>query len=795
MTEIRGALRSLRQSRWYAGTIVGVMALCVALSTTVFAIVDGVLFKPLPYLRPAELHLMTGGYLTRKQRGGISVAPRNIRDWTDAVPGAMSTMLRTGLTASQTGDVRAWAPVVGWIDEHFFDVLGVRPLVGGFTASDFAEVDSAAVLISYGVWQSRFGGRPDVVGQPLPTADSLPKRQHHVAGVLPRGFLFPWMGEAPELLVPLVTDAARSNDLRYRQFSAITRLPATMSFDEIQSRMDAAAAAEKSDWVPRANEGSPVFDHASLQPLEEVLSERQRPMFSLAAAAAGILMLLGCLNVSGLMASRTLDRRRDISVRRALGGSVWDIARPLFLEHLLVIGTGAIAGLLIASPLLAISRRLLPSMMALLKPAAVDTRVVLFTACLAACATLIASLWPVWRAARVPATPHLTEGARGGQRVWSVGRFVVVAAQVATGLALTLAGALLITSLTQVWRIDPGFDADEVIVLSGRAVPTNRAERDLAIERFSQQLRAMPGVTAVGVTQSRFGSMMMNAFTDGATVAVTPGFYEAMGLRLVSGRWMTLEEMTSGASVAVMSVRAANKAFPDGTSAVGRQIRGFVSQKPRPFDVIGVVEDTRMVRWDEGQVGQVFAPYALVSDEQTAVSVVVRTSSPEQLMPQLFAIARTPEPDAVRVISAATGSTILNESIRTRRMNSWIFGAFAAAALVIVGVGILGLMAMSSAKRTREIGIRMALGSTPAGVVRLLLREQMLAVTAGLITGGLASAWSLKFVRSYLFSVTGTDPRVWAVAVGVILIVALTGAALPSIRASRIDPSRALQSE
>jgi len=794
MAEIRQALRSLGQSRWYAGTIIAVMALCVSLSTTVFAIVDGVLFKPLPYPRPAELHLMTGGYLTRAQKGGISVAPRNIRDWTDAVPGARSTILRTGLTATQVGDVRAWAPIVGYIDAQFFDVLGTRPLVGGFAPADFNEAEPTAVLISYGVWQSRFGGKTDVVGQPLPAAESLPKRQHYVAGVLPRGFLFPWMGEAPELIVPLVTDSARSHDLRYRGFSAITRLPATMTFEEIQARMDAAAAAEKPDWVPRANEGSPVFDHASLQPLEEVLSGRQRPVFSLAASAAGILMLLGCLNVSGLMASRAFDRRRDLSVRRALGGRAMDVARPLLVENLIVVGAGALAGLLLATPLLRITTSLLPPMMALLKPPVVDARVAIFTAFIALGATILVSLWPVWRAVRVPATPHLTDGARGSHRALSVGRFVVVAGQVAIGLILTLAGALLMGSLMQVWRVDPGYAADEVIVLSGRAVPTARAERDLAIDRFSQQLRALPGVTAVGTTQSRFGSMMMNAFVDGATVAVTPGFYEAMGLRLVAGRWMTSEEMAAGAPVAVMTIKAANTAFP-GAPAVGRQIRGFVSQKPQPFDVIGVVEDVRMVRWDDGQIGQVFGPYSLISDEQTSVSVVVRTSAPEELMPALLTLARKPEPDAVRVISAATASTLLNESIRTRRMNSWIFGGFAGAALVIVGVGILGLMAMSSAKRTREIGIRMALGSTPAKVVRLLLREQVLAVVAGLVAGGLASAWALTFVKAYLFNITGTDPRIWAVAIGVMLAVAIIGAGIPSLRASRIDPSRALQTD
>ncbi|MEO6222430.1 MAG: ABC transporter permease, partial [Vicinamibacterales bacterium] len=409
-------------------------------------------------------------------------------------------------------------------------------------------------------------------------------------------------------------------------------------------------------------------------------------------------------------------------------------------------------------------------------------------------ATVLASLWPVWRTVRVPATPHLTDGSRGSHRVLSLGRFMVVAGQVAAGLVLTLGGVLLVGSLVQVWRADPGYAAHEVIVLTGRAVPTARAERDAAVDRFSQVVRALPGVAATGATQSRFGSMMMNAFTHGATVAVTPGFYEAMGLRLVEGRWMTAEELSAGAPVAVMSSRAARKAFPD-RSAVGQQIRGFVRQQPQPFDVVGVVEDLRMVRWDDDQMGQVFGSYALISDEQTSVSVVVRTSNPEQVLTSLVTLARTPDPESVQVASAALATTLLNESVRTRRMNSWIFGGFAAAALVIVGVGILGLMAMSSAKRTREIGIRIALGSTPGRVVGLLLREQMMAVAVGLMVGGLVSAWALKFVKAYLYQVTGNDPRLWAVAIGVMAMIAVIGAAIPSIRASRIDPSRALQTD
>lgn len=792
MSELRQAVRALRGAPWYAVTIIAVMALCVSLSTTVFAIVDGVLFKPLPYARPAELYLMTGGYLNNKQRSGISVAPRNVRDWTAAVPGAVSTLLETGMSASVFGDVRGWVPIVGRIDAHFFDVMGLRPLVGGFSDADFADAESTTkpAMISYGVWQSKLGGRPDAVGQTL-TVDAT--HNYRVAGVLPRDFLFPWFGEAPELLLPLTVDPARLNDLRYRQFSGIVRLPTTESLATMQSRMDAAAASEKADWVPRPSDGTPVFDHANLERLDYQMSRLQRPFFSLAFGAAGILMLLGCLNISGLIASRALDRRHGISLRRALGGSAGDIARLLVIENAVVVGAGAALGALIASPMATVTMRLLPRSMALLKNPGVDARVMAFTIALALVATAIVSIWPVWRSVRLPAVPYLQDGGRSSGRALTLGRFVVVTLQVAIGLVLTLGGTLLVGSLMEVWRIDPGYASDQVIVLRGRKASTVRAERNDAIENFERAVRGVPGVSAVSSTQSPFGGgMMMNAFMDGATVAVRPGFFETMGMTLVEGRWPTEAEITSGAPVAVVSRRTAARAFK-GQPALGRQLRGFVNMKPHPFDVVGVVADVQMTRWDDVSAGQVYAPFTLVSDEQTGASVIVRTERPDQVLPALLTLIKRPDMQSFRVSSAALGADVLNESVRPRRLNSWIFAGFAAAALVIVSVGILGLMAMTSARRTREIGIRIAMGATPAGVVRLLLREQLLAVALGLIVGAGVSMWAVKFVRAFLFGIEGGNAIAWSAAIAVILTVALVGAAIPSIRASRIDPSRALR--
>jgi hypothetical protein len=306
--------------------------------------------------------------------------------------------------------------------------------------------------------------------------------------------------------------------------------------------------------------------------------------------------------------------------------------------------------------------------------------------------------------------------------------------------------------------------------------------------------------------------MLMNAFMSGASVAVRPapigftgftgstgstgstGFLEATGIDVTAGRWFTETELRSGALVAVVSERVAARAFP-GQPAVGQQIKGFVRGQAAMFDVIGVVRDARMTSWDADTIGQVYGPYSVVRDSgQPSISVIARSDRPDRVLRDLLALARQPSSD-VRIERASIGADILNETVRARRLNSWLFGAFALAALVIVGVGILGLMAMNAARRTREIGIRMALGSTPARVVRLLISEEMMAVAVGLIAGGLISAWAVQFVRSYLYHVAGTDARLWAGAVAIIVTVALIGAAIPAWRASRINPSRALRAD
>jgi putative ABC transport system permease protein len=787
--DVRHAFRTLGSSPWYSGTVIGVIALSMALATTVFAVVDGVLFKPLPYPTPDELYMVSGGY-QRGQRDGIAIAPRNLRDWTASAPGSLMAAWDGGGGGPRIGDLHGWVPSMAGIDAHFFEVLGVQPIIGGFRPVDFeAELAVTPVIIGYGLWQSAFGGRPDVIGQALPTQGV---RRYRVAGVLPRDFLFPITSKfTPNVLVPIVVPPGRRDDLRFRSVRGIARLPPSMTLAEYQARMDAAAKAEASDWVPRPSDGSPVFDRAGLVPFETELRYRHRPMFLTIFSAAAVLVLLGCLNISGLMASRAQDRRSELMLRRALGAGFPQIAR-LFLSESLVLATvGTVLGVAASRPLLQLTVRLLPERMGLLKTPAIDTRVLAFAALATMTVSLLISAWPILRSPGTAPAP-LTNGAQVTTRVRSIGRFAVVATQVGVGLLLTLGGALVVSSLLHLRLTSPGFDVGKTLILEAYARPAPGPARILAIEKVLTELRQMPGVAAVGATQSPLlhGSMLLSPFTDGANHAVFPGFFEATGVKLLSGRLPADAELESGSPVIAISARVASRRF-DQASPIGQSIDTFKGS----FTIVGVVDDARFVQWDDDRRGQIYGSYAAIAQEQGTLSIVVRaTGRPEALMPAIVRRLDGFSKD-VQLQRMATAEDLLDDTVRGRRLDAWLFGAFGVAALTVVGVGVMGLMAMTTVRRTREIGIRMALGATGGNVIRLLVREVLWAVWAGVFAGAIVSAWTVGFVKSYLYQLTVYDVRVWIGAIGVILTVAALGALIPSWRASRTNPVAALRME
>jgi len=544
------------------------------------------------------------------------------------------------------------------------------------------------------------------------------------------------------------------------------------------------------------------YETVKASPLSESISRRARPLFLAVFAAVVLLGLIATANVSSLMSARALERRREIDVRRALGASVLAVARLGMVEAATLVAAGGIVGVMAAPLLIGVMMRLLPDSVVLLKPAELDWRVAAFVVLTLAAMGMLVSIAPIRRSLVLAGTQ--SRGA--SERVRTPGRLIVVGSQVSVAFVLTVVGACLVGSLLTVYAKDrpiqiPGVVTVDVMFLGRGDSMAVSPERTVREQRVREGLAQVPGVMAAGATAAQVlrggGAMTWFLAPTGArhphnidTWAVTEGFYDVIEPQVVSGRVPTKEELRSNTPLIVVSERAAQAYWP-GRAAVGETLTD--QQTKLAFSVVGVVKDVRWVAWDvESPV--TYAPYGAVGRAPWVTYFIRTNANTGRVTTDVLKAIEAADPLA-RPSRAGTLDALFRDSVSLRRFQSWLFGGFAAAALVVVGVGIFGLLAMSTARRTKEVGIRCALGATPTSVVGLILREQATAVVAGLIVGGGIAAWAVRFVKGYLYELTVTDPRIWATATALILFTAVVGALIPAWRASRIDPLKALRVE
>jgi putative ABC transport system permease protein len=534
------------------------------------------------------------------------------------------------------------------------------------------------------------------------------------------------------------------------------------------------------------------YDVTHLVPIKLALTTITRPMFGPIFLTAAALMLLACVNLAGLASARMQDRQHELALRRALGASRGDLLRLTGIESAMAIFTGAGLGLLLATLLLGVVRALMPAYV-LFKTPAIDARVIGFAGLASTLSVVVVTLWPARSTRGASLRPSLAEA--GTSRRRSGGRTLLVAAQVALALVLVLGGTLFVVSLSHVWQEDAGVRTDHAFRLE---LTTRGAPQDVAtINSVIDTVRRVPGVVGAGGLDHPFLQQMFNGSVFDAplgindrgieSLPVTAGFLQAAGLSAIDGRLPTDAELEAGAPVIAVSLRAAQRYWP-GQPAVGQTL----TMKGRPFIVVGVVPEVRFRSLDAEPEGEVYWPVAAQAQPHLwNLYVRVDPSADDAVAAILQGLAaRFP---VYQVLNVQTAAGSYGEAIRGRRFQAWLFGSFAIAALVIVGVGILGLLAMTTARRTREIGIRIALGATRDRIIHLLLGEQLVSVALGLGSGGLASVWAVRFVQASLYHMTGYDTQVWAVAVAVIVLTAVAGTLLPALRASRTDPMKALR--
>ncbi len=826
-TDVRFTLRALRHAPWYSATVVGVVAVTLALATTVFAVVDGVLFRPLPYSDAGRLVIIEPGFRTvplpapiNGKVPGYSASAIDLASWRAAAPAVNITGVRvqpwSGVGAGINDDIAG----VGTVQENFFDVLGVRPLIGGFTHEDFLENPRVRpVLLMFDTWQARFQGAPDILGRVV-NFDPETGFGLRVRGVMPPGFSFPSARWDVDFLMPFFIEPKAAQDPRHRFVSeVIARLPERVTpaaLAEQLARGLAATAAQyplgprPEGWSENSWRRQGPYESVDITPLGASLAREWRPMFVAVFAAVALLVLIAAANVSSLMTSRVLERRRELDMRLALGAGPGAIARLWTLEALLLIVAGGVLGAIAAAPALQLILALLPEDVVLLKPARLDWRVAAFVTMTMAILAVLVSAVPIYRSLRAPSS---AAKAGASDRVRTRGRFVAICGQVAAAFVLTVVGACLVGSLLAVYGTDRPIRTNGVVVVEGTLRgPGDRMglskERVARGRRIVERLQQVSGVSDVALVAAQLlrGGGWQAPFRpptgkprlpDADWWAVTAGFYDTIELRPIEGRVHTDAELRSNAPLIVVSERIARAYWPD-TSPIGQTLTadgpvtlGDGGGLVKTYTVIGVVPEVPWDAWD-CESPLFYGPYEGLGTSPF-LTFFIRTNgrTGPVIAESLRAVAEA-DPH-VRLNKAATLSTLFRDSIALRRFQSWLFGGFAAAALVVGGVGILGLLAMSAARRTKEIGVRCALGATPHLVTRLLIREQLVPVLAGLAAGAALAAWAVKFIEGYVYRLSVADPRIWVAAITLIVTTAALGALLPARRASRIDPVKALR--
>jgi putative ABC transport system permease protein len=562
--------------------------------------------------------------------------------------------------------------------------------------------------------------------------------------------------------------------------------------------------------VELTNPERPPADRVEVTPLGRALGADSRPLFAALLAAAVVLIVIAALNASSLMAARSVDRRRELAIRRALGATRGDLARLVFSESCVLLAAGTATGLLAAAPLLRFVSALLPSNVVLFRDAAIDWRVAVFSAAMTGLLAMLVVIWPFRLTAAGNST--LEQDRSGTSPTRARGGRLVVTSQVALALVLTVGGSLLVGSLISVYAKTPPITTDDVLTIEvtflgmPSAVARDAPERARRVEALLDRVRSVPGVESVALTAY---PLLVRAYENGGFVppvtarrgamvthAVTADFYRVLQPQLIDGRWPTDLELRTAAPVIVVSERLA-QAYWSGESAVGQSVTNHWKGRDSTsmaFTVVGVVKDVPWALWDEDPLGTLYGPYALLARQTQSTLLVQASSERPRLAEEILRVIEDTDPLA-RAGRVASLESVFVDSVRPRRFRAWLFGSFAVASLFVVGLGIFGQLAMSTVRRTREVGIRMACGATRGSIATLIVREQLVPVVAGVAIGCAVAAWAVRFVDAYLYQLTGADPRVWAAAICLILATAIAGTLVPSLRAARVNPTDALRAE
>ena len=808
-SDVRYAARRLRHSPAFTLVVVLTLALGIGANSAIFSVINTVLLRQLPYKDPGRLVTIYHYYPTVKMEAPVS-AP-GFKDYRDRTHDFENVAVETQWNVNLTGAGEPERLAGSKVSAQFFATLGVPPLHGRlFRPDEDAEGHDHEAVLSYGLWQRDFGGDPNVVG----TQASLNGESYDIVGVMPATFVDPW-NKLVELWSPIALKQSLFVPSNYtNEFMPLTaRLKAGVPVEQAVRDMSAFAQQLKQELPDKF---APDWT-LEVKTLDEVSTGPIKPALLVLLGAVGFVLLIACANVANLMLARAAARHKEVAIRTALGADRWSLVRQLLTESVLLSCIGGAVGLLLAFAsirgLVAMNPGNIPGMADL----AIDLRVVVFTLVVSLATGVLFGLVPALQTSRENLHVTLKEGGRSGtaDRSGQLMRRVLVVSEVALALTLLTGGGLLVKSFAKLQGVDPGFRPEGVLTF-GLSLPAARYPNDTAQRNFYSavipRIAQVPGVKAAGATSVMpFGGGWSTSSFNVEGFVVPPktnspwgdirivagDFFGTLQIPLLRGRRFDERDAISSPRVAVVDDEFVKRFYKPGDEPLGKRVyfEDKITDSTRFITIVGVVGHTKHEGLDAAPRVQMYLAESQNPFNVNQMQVAVRTSGDPKSYVSAIRTAIHEVDHDMPMSKVATLDVLVDNSMGQRRLSTVLLGVFAGLALLLASIGIYGVMSYTVAQRTRELGVRVALGASRGSVLGLVMRQGVTITLIG-VGIGLGGAFGLtRLIAAQLFSVSATDPSTFALVTMALLVVAVAASLVPALRATRVDPITALREE
>ena len=793
--DLRFSLRALRRTPGFVAVVLLCLAVGIGANAAIFSVVNAVLLRPLPYPGAARI---VAAYETLNGSGIGSVSYANYRDWVAGSRSFEHLAAASFTAANLQGTTEPERLSAARVSANYFQVFGMAPLLGRtFAPGEDTPGRADVVVLNERFWRRRFGGDRSIIGRAI-TLDGV---AHAVIGIMPAAF-----STGTSLWLPLAPTPEQAANRGSHMLSVVGRLRPGASLEQSQAELD-RIAKQIAREVPGAEQGRGATVHS----FREDSVGYVRPALLVLLGAVALVLLIACANVANLLLARAASRRHEVAIRLALGASRSRLVRQFLLESLVLSGAGAALGAGLAWASLRALRPFVGSALPRAAEIGLDAKVFLYLVVIAIVCGILFGLAPALQSAHRNVRANLSEAgtkSSGGTRQQRL-RSTLVVAEVALSLVLLVGAGLLMRGFLLLRGTEPGLSVDNVLTahltIPAASDPADSTAAPRFIAQVLERVRAIPGVRAAGMI-----SMLpiQQAYTNlGYTVVgqprpekgkepwaefrtTTPGAFAALGIPLLAGREFTPRDHFDSAGVIIINQTLADRAFP-GSSAVGQQLR--LEDGP-PSTVIGVVGNVHQAGLDQPPLSEIHMPVGNLYMGPEMALVIGTRVPPAGVTAALRAAVHAVNADQP-LSQILTMREIVDQSLLGRRLNLWLLGIFAGIALVLSATGLYGVISYLVSLRTREMGIRMALGADARDVVRLVLRQGARLAVAGLALGLLGAVAFTRLLASMLYGVSVRDPLTFAVVTLTLGGIALLAAFVPARRAARADPLQAIRSE